>query len=1502
VNSLDLFHPIISKWFTEQVGQPTDVQAQAWPRIANREHVLITAPTGSGKTLTAFLWAINQLLTGKWTTGHTSVLYVSPLKALNNDIRRNLITPLDELKKAFEQAGIDFPDIRVLTRSGDTPQSDRMRMQRHPPEILITTPESLNLILSSPNARSMLRDLSTVILDEIHGVINTKRGTHLITAVDRLVPLCGEFQRISLSATIKPLKTVANFVGGLTIDGSSHNPRYTERPVSIIKSEANKQYDVHVRFPEEALDWHTHESLWDPLVEDFKRIVGQNRSTLFFTNGRRLCEKMTHKINDGEDHTIAYSHHGSLSREIRSEVEQKLKAGDLKAIIATNSLEMGIDIGALDEVVLIQSPPSVSSAIQRVGRAGHRVGEVSRGTIFPTHDQDFLQAAVLTAGILKSDIEDIKPVECPLDVLAQVIVSMVGVETWDIDVLYTQLKTSYPYRNLNQKQFDLILNMLGGRYADSRIRELKPKISIDRIDNTVESRKGALLAVYMSGGMIPNRGYFHLRHNESGALIGELDEEFVWEASVGQIFTLGAQNWKIERITHNDVFVAPSNPKALAPPFWIGEEQNRDFHFSERIAEFLETANESMDSPEYFGMLKRDHCMNDPAAKQLIEFLKRQKEETNCDLPHRNHLLLEWVSAGPGGFPGNQLVLHTLWGGSVNRPYAMALEAAWEEQFRQKLEVYTSDDSIVLQLPNDVRGDEVLSLVTSTSMETLLRKRLEGSGYFGARFRECAGRALLLTRNKVSERMPLWMSRLRSQKLMDTVMKYEDFPILLEAWRTCLQDEFDIESLRAVLAELESGVIGWSETHTSHPSPMAQSSAWRQITEYMYRTDEPNGVKTSSLRSDLLRDVVFTPALRPTISIELIKQFELKRQRLAAGYSPETSRELLDWAKERLMIPLTEWESLLHAMRQDHGIEITELLKLIKEKLVRISPPRASDPIIVALEMLPRILYALWPEHVSLRDGEANAAISSKENDILCLNDTVPDITEYETEEPRDEVLTSILGEWLQFCGPTTPEYISTTLGTEPGRLQLALEDLIDSEAIIIGQLTTGETDEEICDSENFEILLRIARADAIPSFEPVNIDWLPLYLATYQKLTNPSNDIDQLFGCLEQLVCYPAEAGKWESEILPARAHPYSISMLDTIMQEGDLKWIGSENRRVAFCFESDLDLMQEMTAPSEPEQTNRAAHLFPDPTGRYDFSTLMRTSNMNPSELSDRLWEAVWQSRVTNDTFAALRKGIENRFKVAKSGLSEARSRSKTRRPGSRTGFARWKGSVPFAGNWYKLPTLETSEDLIEIEERKKDRARILFDRYGILFRELLANESPPFKWANVFRSLRLMELSGEIMAGYFFEGIPGPQFISHQAFRILQRKLPENAIYWINATDPVSLCGIQIDAIKGPLPKRVPGNHLVCRGKDLVLISQRNGKSLTINIDPDDPNLTECFGFLRHMQNRQFQPIRRITIETINGEEAAGSSYVDALRTSFEVLLEHKSVILYSSPTNR
>ncbi len=474
---LPRFHPLIAQWFAEEIGQPTDVQVQAWPKIADGEHVLITAPTGSGKTLTAFLWAINQLVTGDLRIGHTSILYVSPLKALNNDIHRNLLRPLRELKGVFEKVGQSFPDIRVLTRSGDTPQSDRRRMQRHPPEILITTPESLNLLLSSVGGRSILTNISTVILDEIHAVVGTKRGTHLITAVDRLVRLCGEFQRIALSATIRPLETIAEFVAGYTIDGDVHDPRYTPRSVSIVHSKATKRYNVQVRFPQEAAADPTRESFWDPLIGDFKEVIANNQSTLLFANSRRLCERLTLKINTNEEQPIAYAHHGSLSREIRETVEAKLKAGELKAIVATSSLEMGIDIGALDEVILIQSPFSISSAIQRVGRAGHNVGEVSRGTLFPTHSRDFLDAAVLAEAILDGDIEAIKPVECPFDVLAQVIISMVAMEVWDIDELYVQMKTSYPYRHLRRKEFDQVLNMLAGRYADSRIRELKPRVS-----------------------------------------------------------------------------------------------------------------------------------------------------------------------------------------------------------------------------------------------------------------------------------------------------------------------------------------------------------------------------------------------------------------------------------------------------------------------------------------------------------------------------------------------------------------------------------------------------------------------------------------------------------------------------------------------------------------------------------------------------------------------------------------------------------------------------------------------------------------------------------------------------------------------------------------------------------------------------------------------------------------------------------------------------------------
>lgn len=1471
------FHPLIARWFTENVGTPTEVQMAAWPRIYAGDHVLVTAPTGSGKTLTAFLWAINQLVASAWEVGHTRVLYISPLKALNNDIYRNLLKPLDELRNVFVEAKERFPLIHVQTRSGDTPQEERRRMLRVPPEILITTPESLNLLLSSRSGRTLLTHLSTVILDEVHAVIGNKRGVHLMTAVERLTRLSGEFQRIALSATIKPLETVARFVGGYRITGTEKNPAYTPRPVTTIRSETTKEYRVSVRFPQEAVDRRTDESLWDALAVEFKRIVGTNRSTLLFVNNRRLTEKLTLKINEGEESPVAYAHHGSLSREIRAAVEHKLKRGELQAIVATNSLEMGIDIGALDEVLLIQSPPSISSAIQRVGRAGHQVGEKSRGTLFPTHAHDLLESAVLAVGIVQQDIEEIKPVRCPLDVLAQVIVSMVGVETWDIDALYANILASDPYHPLGREQFDLVLNMLAGRYAASRARELKPRISIDRLDNTVSAKKEALLALYLSGGTIPDRGYFHLRHLETNARIGELDEEFVWEASIGQTFALGSQHWRIERITHNDVLVLPGNSKALDIPFWKGEELNRDFHFSERIGLFLKKADEDLGKPELKQRLRQDHFMEETAAEELIGFLQSQRTMTHAPLPHRYHVLVELVESGPGAVPGNQVVIHTFWGGRVNRPFAMALDAAWEERNGQRLEIYAGNDCVILQLPEGAGGEELLSLVTAGTIEKLLRRRLEGSGYFGARFRECAGRALLLTRNRLSQRMPLWMSRLRSQKLLESVLKYTDFPILLEAWRTCLQDEFDMEHLHQVLIELESGAITWSQTRTHAPSPMAQNLTWRQINQYMYMSDEPSGDKQSRLRGDLLREVVFTPGLRPTIHAEMIRAFEEKRQRVSPGYSPGSARDLVDWVKERVLIPAGEWEELCAAIQRDHK-EGEDVLKGAAGKLVWFRPPAATAPLIAALERVPELVGALYPP-------ESNVTI-----DILSGERLREELSSGDEEE-RNNLLTMLVGEWLQYFGPTTTDFICTTLGVEQERLLPALEDLLDEQKLISGPLVTEGTAEELCDSENFEILLRLARKEAVPSFEPLPLEKLGLFLATQMGVARPAEEVDGVFAALGRLLCHPLPAHLWEGEVLPARVSRYTGRWLDAVIQETDLRWLGTGNERVAFCFEQDLDLLRRSVAKEEDAITE----LFSDRTARYHFSALLQSTAKTPSRLADALWEGVWEGRVTNDSYNALRKGIENNYEVPDVAHVE-RQRNRTRREFGRGAFAQRKETQPYTGNWFLLPQSDPTVDLLEQEERKKERVRLLLDRYGILFRELLYRELPELSWAQVFRSLRLMELSGEVMAGCFFHGVPGPQFISHQAFRVLQRKLPEEAIFWINATDPASLCGVRLEGLRGALPKRVDGTHLVYHGEKLTVVSKRQGKDLVIFAAPDDPYLAEYWGFGLHLLARDFMPLSRITIESINGDEAAHSPYLDVLRTLFDVVVDYKNVVVY------
>ena len=906
---------------------------------------------------------------------------------------------------------------------------------------------------------------------------------------------------------------------------------------------------------------------------------------------------------------------------------------------------------------------------------------------------------------------------------------------------------------------------------------------------------------------------------------------------------------------------------------------------------FLEWAQERLEEPGFADQLGQEYGLDKASAQVLTGFLKNQQEAAHAPLPHRHHVLVEHAAAGPDKAPGSQIIIHTFWGGRVNRPLGLALAAAWEERYGTRPEIFAGNDCLALVLAPDERAGEVLSLVKSSTVEELLRRRLEGSGFFGARFREAAGRALLLRRPRFGERLPLWMSRLKSQKLLDAVRSYPDFPILLEAWRTCLQDEFDLQNLTRLLAELESGLISRTETDTAQPSPLARSVAFTQINDYMYRTDEPRSGGPSNLSRDLLAQVVHSPELRPAIDPDLAEGFQQKAQRLHPGYAPSDARDLVDWVKERLAIPDREWQQLLAAMERDHGLDRPGLLREAGPKLVRIFPARAAAPLVAALENLDRVVRALEGE------GERVETMPLAPDASLVQEAQSPG-----NGMDPEELLPWFLGEWLRCYGPLPEEFVGRTLGLGPARLRPALEELLDQGQIIAGQLLQGKGKENLCDAENFEILLRLTRAGAAPMLEPLPLARLSLFLASFQGLVRRAQDQDGLLDRIGQLSCLSLKAPAWEEEVLPARAGNYSPAWLDSLFQEPGLCWRGAEKERAALCFTADLDLLQAIGPGEEKEEAKEetAPRLFPDPEAKYDFSALLKISGLSPDRLSRELWRAAWQGRVSNDTFAALRRGIMNRFKPPQEAAQPLRPIAGRRRAG-RAAFSRWKGSLPAQGNWFLLPRAEET-DLMGQEELNRDRVRLLLDRYGVLFRELLLREEEPLRWAALFRTMRLMELSGEVLAGYFFQGIPGLQFASPRAFRELSRALPEKAVYWLSATDPASLCGLPLEGLKGVLPRRVETTHLAFRGDEPVLVSERRGKVLTIALEPDHPDLPACLAPLRHLLSRGFRPLTRIKVEKINGEPAAQSPYLDLLRTCFEVSVDFREVLLWKNLRNK
>ena len=1458
-SSLDPFHPLVRHWFTHEVGEPTAVQRAAWPVVANGDHALITAPTGSGKTLTAFLFALDRLVTGAWETGSTSVLYVSPLRALNNDIRRNLLAPLAGLRRTFEAAGEPFPEIGVLTRSGDTPQRERRRMLRRPPEILITTPESLNLLLSSRGGEGLLRELRTVILDEIHAVAESKRGTHLITAVERLTSLSGEVQRVALSATVRPLERVAAFVGGYRRDGEGDAARYEARPVRIIEASAPRAIDLSVAFPERLPDDPVEGSIWPAVVRDLRRRLEGARSTLVFCNNRALTERLTLMLNEGEREPLAYAHHGALSRELRLEVERRLKAGELRAIVATASLELGIDVGAVEQVVMVQAPPSVSATLQRLGRAGHRVGATSRGVVIATFAQDAVAAVVLASAVAAGDIEEVRPVRGALDVLAQVLVSMTGLRSWDIDELYAAVRESWPYHELPRGEFDLVLEMLGGRFEDTRLRELQPRLSIDRLAHTVEARRGALQVLYGSGGTIPNRGYYQLRHADSRARIGELDEEFVWEAKIGDTFTLGSQTWRVASITHNDVLVLPA-PGAAGAPFWRGESLDRDTHYAELVGTFLERADGWLDEGDADGAtatLRSAAPVEAATARAIVEHLARQRTATRTPLPHRHHLLVERVEAGWGEGEALQVVLHTQWGGRVNRPYALALAAAWELEHGHRLEVVPDNNAVGVLLAADEDPAALLELVREDALDELLHAGLERTGFFGARFREAAGRALLVTRSGPRQRLPLWVTRLRAQKLLSAVWEMPDFPILLEAWRTCLQDAFDLGALRERLRELAAGEILVSHASTTEASPFAASLVWGQTNTYMYMDDAPGSVhgERSGLSEELLAEVARSPELRPAIPRELVERFETKRQRLAAGYAPETVRELFDWVKERVLVPEAEWRVLVERLPFDAS-------DAFDGPLAWLEPPGSEQASVIALE-----------DEDLLREVLGRA----------------PD---------TPGRLEALIGAWLQAYGPVEVGHVRAVWGSSEAELDGVLDALAETGAVVRGAITGPGTFDEVCDAENLQALLRMLRRERVPALEPLPPEALQPFLAERQRLGRA----DSCGEALEPLLGYAAAAALWESELLPARVPGYDPRDLDALADDTGVTWLGAGDRAVSFALPDEIELLGEEREPGAVEATTddgdpaaalraQLAPLFPDPLGRYPFEALVGRAGLGTAALTRLLWRGVWAGVVANDALATLRQGVSSGFRPS----GEGRAATASLRRGGRAAFARWRSSRPFGGSWRLLDPPRDRSDPLTTLERDKERVRLVLERYGVLFRELLERELPPLRWGRLFRALRLMELAGEVSGGHFFEGVSGLQFAAPDAVRALRSPAPPRPL-WLCAADPAAVTGLGLDAHGGRIPPRLPTTHLGFRGRELLVVSRRSGADLSVDAPPDDPDLPELLGFLPHLLGRAAQPRRHLTVTSINGDPAATSPYRAVLEALAEVAAEGSALRLF------
>jgi ATP-dependent Lhr-like helicase len=1461
---LALFHPAVAEWFRASFDAPTAPQTGGWPAIARGESTLILAPTGSGKTLTAFLWCIDRLMfeAPPSRARRCRVLYVSPLKALAVDIERNLRAPLAGIAHRAAARGDAHHAPAIAVRTGDTPAIERARFQREPADILITTPESLYLLLTS-NARESLRSIDTVIVDEIHALVPTKRGAHLALSLERLEDVRKDgatggaaLQRIGLSATQRPLDEVARFLGGArrpvlgarrrtarpragrrttapeqTSSETTIHDEFTAhddgavsyRPVTIVDTLEKKRLDLRIEVPVEDMakigqvdeipsgpaSGSTRQSIWTAIHPRLLELVLAHRSTLIFVNNRRSAERLASALNELAGEPLVRSHHGSLARPQRVEVEDRLKAGLIRGLVATSSLELGIDMGAIDLVVQIEAPPSVASGMQRIGRAGHTIGEASRGIVFPKFRSDLVACAAVTRAMHDAKIESSRYPRNPLDVLAQQIVAMVSVEPWKADELFGALKGAAPFVDLSRSIYEGVLDMLSGRYPSDDFADLRPRLTWDRLANTLTAREGAKRVAVINGGTIPDRGLYGVflaGERGPGARVGELDEEMVFESRVGETFLLGASSWRIEQITHDRVIVSPAPGEPGKMPFWKADAAGRPLELGREIGALVRSLRQ-MPPAAAIERLVRHHDLDQLAAENLVRYLADQMAAAGV-VPDDRTILIERCRDELGDW---RICVLTPFGGRIHAPWAMAVAERARAERGLDVETMWSDDGFVVRFPEtDEPPDTALMLPPSSEVEALVVRQLGATALFAAKFREAAARALLLPKRRPGGRNPLWQQRKRAADLLAVAARYGSFPMLLEAYRECLRDVFDIPSLVDTLRRVETREIKAATVDSTMPSPFAAALLFSYVANYIYDGDAPLAERRAqalAIDQAQLRELLGEAELRELLDSDALDDVERQLQQLDPSHHARTTDGVHD-----LLLRLGDLtvDEIAARSRIDAATSRDILVRERRAIVIHLGGAERAIPV----EYVGRYRDALG---VPLPPGLPESLL-----------------------EPVPHAALDLTRRYARTHGPFTTAQFADRYALGRSTAETMLKELAADGRLLEGEFRPGGSGREWCDPDTLQTIRRRSLAKLRKQVEPVEPAVLGRLVTTWQGVARRRSGLDALLDAVENLQGAPLPASIFESELLASRVDGYNPADLDALAAAGEIMWCGLEplgdrDGRLALYLTDHLPRLRRPPRLDDLGGRERAIAEFLRAQGASFFAAIHDAAGGGyPGETVDALWDLVWRGLLTNDTFHAVRA------------FTRPPDR-RHRRPAPGRSFRSRRVAPPAAEGRWSLVDHRVSAP-VSPTEWATATAQQLLTRYGVITREVAAAEGIAGGFSAVYNVLKAMEDAGRVRRGYFVSEVAATQFALAPALELLRtlRDDPdEPEVVLLAATDPANPYGTMLrwpfDPAAGETaarPTRSVGALVVLVNGALAAYISRGSRQLTVLLPEDEP----------------------------------------------------------------